>query len=127
VSPGLAASNAGNKAAASSGPDEPASHLKPPLPALQLTDSQRQKIRQAVMSKDDDVTFQLKATKPLKDFTPSVGAKIPPHLPAHALPSALTSQLPMLKDYKYVKVKGDVLIVNPMTKKIVDMFPETQS
>ncbi|MGH6790192.1 MAG: hypothetical protein ACRECC_11000 [Pseudolabrys sp.] len=109
-----------------SGPNEPQSHLKPPIPALHLTDADRQKIRAAVAGKDTEVTFQLKATKPHKDFQPKVGEKIPPHLPAHALPSELTQQLPMLADYKYMKVKKQLLIVNPMTGKIVDMFPEAQ-
>ncbi|MGB7257579.1 MAG: hypothetical protein WBD48_05830 [Pseudolabrys sp.] len=114
-------------AASVSGPDEPATHLKPPIPALHLTDADRQKIRAAVAGKDTEVTFQLKAAKPHKDFQPKVGEKIPPHLPAHALPSELTQQLPMLADYKYMKVKQQLLIVNPMTGKIVDMFPEAQS
>lgn len=123
-----AASSAPNSTtgAAPSGPDEPQSHLKPSLPALHLTDAQRQQIRQAVAGKDTEVTFQLKKTKPLKGFKAKVGEKIPPHLPAHALPSSLTQKLPMLADYKYMKVDKQVLIVNPMTKKIVDIFPEKQ-
>ncbi len=107
------------------GPEEPQSRLKLAQSPLHLSDSQRQKIRQAVIGEDTEVTFQLKTTKPLKNFNPTVGAKIPPHLPAHALPTTLTSQVPALSDYKYVKVKGQILIVNPVTKKIVDMFPQT--
>ncbi len=34
--------------------------------------------------------------------------------------------LPELRDYLYVKMKDQVLIVNGMTNKIVDMFSETQ-
>ncbi|HVV62439.1 MAG TPA: hypothetical protein VHD14_11855 [Pseudolabrys sp.] len=111
--------------ASASGPDEPETHLKPRLPPLHLTDEQRQKIRAAVAGKDTEVTFQLKGTKPHKDFEPKIGAQVPAQLHSHALPSELTQQLPMLADYKYMKVKKQVLIVNPMTKKIVDMFPET--
>ena len=33
--------------------------------------------------------------------------------------------MPALKRYTYLKLKGQVLIVNPMTGKIVDMFSET--
>jgi hypothetical protein len=108
------------------GPDEPNTHLKPPMPLLHLTDADRQKIREALADQDTEVTFQLKKTKPLKDFKPALGEKIPPHLPEHALPRELLQQMPMLADYKYVKVDKQVLIVNPMTKKIVDMFPEAQ-
>jgi hypothetical protein len=126
-----AVSAAGNNTiaqrAAPSGPDEPATRLKPNLPQLKLSDMQRRKIRQAVMGEDTEVTFQLKTTKPLKDFKPAVGVKIPLHLPTHALPSRLASEFPILKNYKYTKVKGEVLIVNPMTKDVVDMFPEAPS
>jgi len=104
----------------------PEVHLTPPLPPLHLTDAQRQKVRDAVAGLDTEVTFQLKGTKPHKDFAPKVGEKVPAGLPAHALPSSLTQQLPMLADYKYMKVKQQVLIVNPMSKQIVDMFPEAQ-
>jgi hypothetical protein len=34
--------------------------------------------------------------------------------------------MPELRDYMYVKMKDQVLILNGMTNKIVDMFPETQ-
>jgi hypothetical protein len=113
-------------AAPATGPDEPSTHLKPPIPPLHLTDADRQKIRAALADQDTEVTFQLKNTKPLKEFKPTLGEKLPPHLPEHALPNALLQQLPVLKDYKYTKVNNQVLIINPMTKKIVDMFPETQ-
>lgn len=108
------------------GPDEPISHLNIGPEPLHLTDSQRQQVRQAVMQRDTETTFQLKATKPLKNFAPKVGEKIPPHLPAHAFPATLQSDVPTLANYKYVRVKGKVLIVNPMTKKVVDMFSETR-
>jgi hypothetical protein len=32
--------------------------------------------------------------------------------------------MPALKRYTYLKLKGQVLIINPMSGKIVDMFPE---
>ena len=32
--------------------------------------------------------------------------------------------MPLLKRYTYLKFKHLVLIVNPMTRKVVDMFPE---
>lgn len=113
-------------AASASGPDEPSTHLKPPLAPLHLTDAQHQKIRAAVAGLDTEITFQLKKSKSKRDFTPTLGAKVPSGLPVHALPSSLRQQLPMLADYKYMKVKGQIAIVNPMTKTIVDTFPEKQ-
>ena len=61
-----------------------------------------------------------------KDFAPVVGAKIAKGIKAQSLPTPVLSQIPELRDYMYVKMKDQVLIVNGMTNQIVDMFPETQ-
>ncbi len=58
--------------------------------------------------------FGLKTNKSAQSLAPAVGAAIPGMLKAHALPPPLT--------YEF---KGQVLIINPMTRKIVDMFAET--
>ena len=70
------------------------------------------------------MTFGLKTTKPTESFNPTVGAKIPTALKPHSLPPPLTYQMPELKRYAYLKFKHQVLIVNPMTRQIVAMFPE---
>jgi hypothetical protein len=98
----------------------------PSLPKLTLTNVQREQIRKAVLTEHNEVEFRLKSTKAAKDFTPSVGAKIPKGVKAQSLPPVVLSQMPQLRDYMYVKLKNQVLIVNGMTNKIVDMFPETQ-
>jgi hypothetical protein len=43
----------------------------------------------------------------------------------HPLPQPLVDEMQPLRRYAYVKFKHQVLIVNPMTRKIVDMFPES--
>jgi len=55
---------------------------------------------------------------------PSVGAKIPAGLHPHTLPPPLLADMPVLKRYTYLKFKQQVLIIDPMSRKIVDMFPE---
>jgi len=97
---------------------------KPQLPPINLTDDQRAKIKQVLMTQNTEVTFQLKTTKPAKSFDPTVGAKIPTALKPHSLPPPLIYEMPALKRYAYLKLKGQVVIVNPMTDKIVDMFSE---
>jgi hypothetical protein len=94
--------------------------------ALHLTDAQRQKIRAAVADDKTDITFKDDATKEDKDFTPSLGATIPAKLPMQVIPSSLAKELPMLGNFGYIKMKGQVLIVNPRSKKIVDVFPVTE-
>lgn len=96
------------------------------LPKLNLTNMQREQVRKTVLTEHTEVQFRLKSTKSAKDFTPAVGAKLPKGVKVHALPTAVLSQIPQLRDYMYVKMKDQVLIVDGMTSKIVDMFPEAQ-
>ncbi len=98
----------------------------PSLPELSLSNSQREQVRKAVLTEHNEVEFRLAATKSAKDFTPRVGVKIPKRVKAQSLPTPVLSQMPKLRDYMYVKMKDQVLIVNGMTNKIVDMFSETQ-
>ncbi|MET4220813.1 hypothetical protein ACVWWG_006297 [Bradyrhizobium sp. LB7.2] len=98
----------------------------PSLPKLNLTNTQREQIRKAVLTEHNEVEFRLMATKSAKDFTPAVGSKIPKGVKAQSLPTPVLTQMPELRDYMYVKMKDKVLIVNGMTNKIVDIFPETE-
>ena len=93
--------------------------------ALHLTDAQRQKIRAAVADDKTDITFKDDATKANKDFTPSLGGTIPAQFPMQVMPPSLAKDLPILGNFGYIKMKGQVLIVNPISKKIVDVFPVT--
>ncbi|MES5481875.1 hypothetical protein QMZ05_03890 [Bradyrhizobium sp. INPA03-11B] len=98
----------------------------PSLPKLSLSNSQREQIRKAVLTERNEVEFRLATTKSAKDFTPAVGAKIPKGIKAQSFPTPVLSQMPELRDYLYLKMKDQVLIVNGMTNKIVDVFSETQ-
>jgi hypothetical protein len=93
-------------------------------PPLHLTDDQRAKIKQVLATHHTQVTFALKSTQSARNFNPAVGEKLPPNLKTYALPPPLIYQMPNLKRYTYLKLKGQVLIVNPMSGKIVDMFPQ---
>jgi hypothetical protein len=98
----------------------------PSLPKLNLTNMQREQIRKTVLTEHNEVEFRLKAAKPAKDFTPAVGATLPKGVKAQSLPAPVLAGIPELRDYMYVKMKDQVLIVNGMTNKIVDVFSETQ-
>jgi len=43
-------------------------------------------------------------------------------LPLHPLPRPLVYQVPVLKQYYYAKLPSNVLIVDPMTRKVVDVI-----
>jgi hypothetical protein len=103
----------------------PTAAQKPPVPPLALSQAQRERIRQAVSSGDIEVSFALKSAKGAESFEPSVGAKVPNALKLHPLPPPLIYRMQPLKRYTYIKFKHQVLIVNPMTRQIVDMFSES--
>jgi len=98
----------------------------PSPPKLHLNDAQRERIRQTLLTKHTEVEFKLKATKPAKDFTPNIGAKLPKVVKPDGLPLELIQQIPRLADYGYSKMKDQILLVNAMSGKIVDIIPETQ-
>jgi hypothetical protein len=93
-------------------------------PPLKLSDDQRVKIRQMLSCENTEVQFSLKSNKPAEGFRPLVGAQIPHGLHPHTLPSPLLTEMPVLKRYTYLKFKHQVLIIDPMSRKIVDMFAE---
>ena len=98
----------------------------PSLPKLNLNEAQREQIRQTLLTKDTEVEFKLKTTKSAANFTPKLGATLPKGVKPLGLPSELTQRIPQLADYGYTKMKEQILLVNEMTNKIVDIFPETQ-
>ena len=59
-------------------------------------------------------------------FEPKVGETIPKGLEGEAFTQPLISEIPETKRFTYLKFKDQVLIVDPVNRKIVDMFPETK-
>jgi len=98
----------------------------PSLPQLHLSDAQRERIRQTLLTKDTQVQFRLKTTQAAKNFTPKIGATLPKGVKPDGLPSELSQRIAELSDYGYAKMKDQILLVNAMTDKIVDIIPETQ-
>jgi len=96
----------------------------PKPPPLRLSDDQRAKIQQALKGENTEVQLSLKSNKPAESFQPSVGATIPAGLHPHTLPPPLLVQMPALERYAYLKFKQQVLIIDPMSRKIVELFPE---
>ena len=96
----------------------------PVLPKLELTNPQREQVRKAVLTEQNEV--QLAITQAARDFAPAVGAKLPGGVEAQALPQPVQSEIPQLRDYWYVKMKDQVLIVDGMSRQIVDLFSGTQ-
>lgn len=85
-------------------------------PPLQLDDRQKAEIRAAVELQDT-------AQKAPKDFRPTVGGEVPKAITMHAMPLPLLERLPSLKQYDYAKLEDEVIVIDPMAKKIVAVLP----
>jgi Protein of unknown function (DUF1236) len=89
----------------------------PPKSAPALNDAQRQQVWKAVMARATD-------DKLPADFQPVVGAKVPVQkkLPLHPLPRPLVNEVPVLKQYYYAKLPDKVLLVDPISRKVVEVI-----
>jgi len=57
-------------------------------------------------------------------FRPEIGAKIPGSIALDSLPGDLTNHLPGLRKYDYVMAQNRVVLVDPATRKVVDVLTE---
>ena len=108
----------------SKGPGVPVGGTVAPL---HLSDAQRARIAEVLATKDTEVDLNLKEHKDSKSFEARIDEKVPKDLKAQAFPLPLITEMPATREYAYLKFKGEILIVNPLTGKIVDMFPEKSS
>ncbi len=79
-----------------------------------------------MLTEHNEVEFRLKSTKAAKSFTPKVGATLPKGLHPLGFPQPVLNQVPQLRDYSDVTMKDQVLIVDAMTRRIVDVFSQPQ-
>ena len=88
----------------------------PPKPPLKLTDEQKQRVAQAINGQDT-------LAKLPAGFAPAVGARAPSEdaVAEYPLPRPLVYEVPVLKQYYYVQLADQVLIVDPMTKTVAEI------
>jgi hypothetical protein len=85
-------------------------------PPLQLSDEQRRKIQDAL------VTAHSAQKTPAK-FEAKVGEKVPTNLKLDVMPQSLTNEEPALKQYDFVKLENDLLVVDPVETTVVAVIP----
>ena len=85
-------------------------------PPLQLSDQQRSKIQDALVTAHS-------AQKTPDKFEAKVGVKVPTALKLDAMPAPLINQEPVLKQYDFVKLDNDLLVVDPMDSTVVVVIP----
>lgn len=103
-------------AAESPAPSNTVAGEVPPKRPLRLNDEEKRHIAQAINGQDS-------LDKLPEGFTPAIGAKVPiqSKLPEHPLPRPLIYEYPELKNYYYVQLADQVLIVDPMTNMVVEI------
>ncbi|MET4292350.1 hypothetical protein ABIB06_002171 [Bradyrhizobium sp. LB8.2] len=69
-----------------------------------------------------DVERIAMAQKAPADFTPRVGATVPNDVALKPVPANLGRQVSTLKPYDYALLKHELLIVDPSSKKVVDVI-----
>src|SRR5689334_2827258 len=85
-------------------------------PSLQLSEQQRSKIQDALVTAHS-------AQKTPDKFEAKVGEQIPVALKLDVMPAPLINDEPVLKQYGFVKLDKELLVVDPMNKKIVAVIP----
>ena len=85
-------------------------------PPLQLSDDQRRKIQDALVTAHS-------AQKTPENFEAKVGTRVPTKLKLDAMPAPLINEEPVLKQYDFVKLDNDLLVVDPMNSNVVAVIP----
>jgi hypothetical protein len=105
-------------ASAQAPPTPPAGTTTPPSVAnaqgpVSLTPAQKSAIVDAVQAKGG-------AVAPSIAFRPAPGEMGPPSIELYALPDNAISQAPEAKNLKYTMVENQVVLVDPLTMRVVD-------
>lgn len=98
--------------------DDAIRHAPPPAYAvshLQLTPEQRMTILNAVRQ------APAKAGSPV-NFAASPGAPVPPSIELYMLPDIILAQVPETKAVKYTTLQNQVVLVDPLTMRVVDVI-----
>ncbi len=85
-------------------------------PPLQLSDELKNAIQDALVAEHTQ-------QKTPKDFQPQVGMTLPMTMKMDVMPQGLVRERPVLKQYGYVKTAQDLLLLDPMNKKVVAVLP----
>jgi hypothetical protein len=85
-------------------------------PQLKVSDEQKNAIQNALVAEHTQ-------QKTPKDFQPQLGMTLPTTMKVDAPPETLVREQPSLKQYGYAKTPKDILVLDPMNKKIIAVLP----
>ena len=112
---GVCAASAAEHSSNMSKASHPSAMSEMTKPGLSLTTSQ-QKLAWK------DVERNATAQKAPSDFTAQVGSTVPSDVTMRPIPTKLGQQVSKLKSYDYALLKNEIVIVDPGSKKVVDVI-----
>ena len=112
---GMGTASAADRGSAMSSRARTSAKRSMPGNRIRLTDSRKKLIWSEIGRRG------FSQTRPA-NFTPIAGATLPGQVALKPLPLKLTRQVNKLKTYEYAVFKGEILIVDPTNKKIVDVI-----
>ena len=85
------------------------------LPRIELTDAQKQTIFTSVTNQN------FKNSAP-PDFQPIVGAVVPPSIELEDMPKTIVQLAPRTEGFQLARVVNQVVIVDPKTRRVVEVI-----
>jgi Protein of unknown function (DUF1236) len=89
------------------------------LPHLTLTPAQRQTIHQSIVNQQDK-----KSTAP-DTFRAAVGANVPDTVKLEPMPKTIVELIPQTSGFEYGLVSNQVLIVEPRSRRVVEVIVDS--
>lgn len=103
-------------------PTPPAGTTTPPAVTnaqtqVQLSAAQKTAIVEAIRQKGAN------APPPSLNFRAAAGEMVPPSIELYAIPDTALAQAPEAKNLRYTMVENNVVLVDPLTMRVVDIIP----
>jgi len=90
--------------------------------ALRLTDAQKAQIRTAVDARPSSADFPLGSSAGTPPYKPVLGAVVPLALQGQTFPHPVVDDIPVLKEYLYVKLSDAAVLIDPMNNKVAEII-----
>ena len=82
---------------------------------VRITPEQRTVIKKRIGTKHPSTTVKQRAT---------VGTTLPANVELTPLPDEIYTEVPSIKNYRYVVVGDEIVLVEPQTRRVIEVFPE---
>lgn len=89
--------------------------MPPASTTLQITPEQRTIIQKRIGTRHPTASIKQRVT---------VGATLPADVELVPLPDDLYTEMPTMRNYRYIVVGDEIVLVEPQTRRVIEVFPE---